>query len=60
MVLLMVFQAVYFGDFLSFYTMQLEPPKIVVDSRSTFYGSEQLQHSERAKAPLCAPFCEYI
>ena len=27
MVLLMFFQAVYFGHFLSFYTMQLEPPK---------------------------------
>ena len=30
MVLLMSFQAVYFGHFLSFYTMQLEPPKIDV------------------------------
>ena len=27
MVLLMFFEAVYFGHFLSFYTMQLEPPK---------------------------------
>ena len=27
MVLLMFFQAVYFGHFLSFYTMLLEPPK---------------------------------
>ena len=28
MVLLMFFQAVYFGHFLSFYTIQLEPPKL--------------------------------
>ena len=28
MVLLMFFQAVYFGHPLSFYTMQLEPPKV--------------------------------
>ena len=28
MVLLMFFQAVYFGHFLSFYTMQLEPANI--------------------------------
>ena len=27
MVLLMFFEALYFGHFLSFYTMQLEPPK---------------------------------
>ena len=27
MILLMFFEAVYFGHFLSFYTMQLEPPK---------------------------------
>ena len=27
MVLLMFFEAMYFGHFLSFYTMQLEPPK---------------------------------
>ena len=30
MVLLMFFQAVYFGHFLSFYTMQLEPSKEVL------------------------------
>ena len=30
MVLLMFFQAVYFGHFLSFYTMQLEPPKTYI------------------------------
>ena len=29
-VLLMFFQAVYFGHFLSFYTMQLEPPKLLL------------------------------
>ena len=27
MVLLMLFEALYFGHFLSFYTMQLEPPR---------------------------------
>ena len=29
MVLLMFFEALYFGHFLSFYTMQLEPPKYI-------------------------------
>ena len=32
MVLLMFFRAVYFGHFLSFYTMQLEPPKRVQEN----------------------------
>ena len=34
MVLLMFFEAVYFGHFLSFYTMQLEPPKRLMDIMS--------------------------
>ena len=39
MVLLVFFEAVYFGHFLSLYTMQLEPPKSVDFFRECFYSS---------------------
>ena len=40
MVLLMFFEALYFGHFLSFYTMQLEPPKPPVPGGSSSrYGA---------------------
>ena len=44
MVLLMFFQAVYFGHFLSFYTMQLEPPKLL----RTVLGALGVRHGVAA------------
>ena len=44
MVLLMFFQAVYFGHFLSFYTMQLEPPKYYVCKNKNIVVQIMLTH----------------
>ena len=59
MVLLMFFEALYFGHFLSFYTMQLEPPKsmgICIAAPSTKLIT--LPHSGAARG-LLAPSGTY-
>ena len=54
MVLLMFFEALYFGHFLSFYTMQLEPPKNKTET------SISHKHEAQIANPLTEHPCDRV